>query len=222
MPPILPSATDREDPVPDRSRPSLTGHDVRGTASAVVLVLHGGQEQDPQPVTARSLSWQRGALLARSLARGLRRDRVAVRLLRYRTVGWNGDGADKVDDVRWALDALRSELGPVPVALVGHSMGGRAACRVADGDLVRGAVVLAPWLPPGDPVGALAGKDLHAAHGRRDRITSAEATRAYVERARAVAGEATFTDMGERGHYLLRGVRAWNRFALDGVRRVIA
>ena len=85
----------------------------------------------------------------------------------------------------------------MPVAIVGHSMGGRTACRVADHDLVRGVVALAPWLPPGEPVAALAGRSLHAAHGRRDHITSAQATRDYVDRARAVATEASFTDMGD-------------------------
>jgi hypothetical protein len=37
-----------------------------------------------------------------------------------------------------------------------------------------------------------------------------------------VASAASYTDMGERGHYLLRGVRAWNSFAVDGVGRVLA
>src|SRR4029077_4826565 len=105
---------------------------------------------------------------------------------------------------------------------VGHSMGGRTACRVADHHLVRGVVALAPWLPVGEPVDGLPGRILHAAPGRRDPITRAGDTEAYVERARAVAREATFTDMGDRGHYLLRGVHAWNAFTLDAVRRVLA
>jgi alpha-beta hydrolase superfamily lysophospholipase len=207
--------------VTDPSRPSITGHDTVSTPSAVVLVLHGGQEHDPEPVTARSLSWQRGAMLARSVARQLRAEQVAVRLLRYRTVGWNGDGADKVADAHWALDRIGRELGPLPVALVGHSMGGRTACRAADHAQVRGVVALAPWLPAGDPVQALTGRQLHAAHGRRDRITSAAATRAYVERATAVASAATFTDMGDRGHYLLSGLRAWNAFTAHHARLVL-
>jgi pimeloyl-ACP methyl ester carboxylesterase len=207
--------------VHDRSEPSLTRHGAVRVPAAVVLVLHGGQEHSPEPVTARSLSWQRGVLLARSLAPRLSGDRVAVRLLRYRTVGWNGDGADKITDARWALDRVRVELGEVPVALVGHSMGGRTACHVADGGQVRGVVALAPWLPPDEPVEALGGRELHAAHGRLDRITSARDTRAYVERASAVASAATYTDMGERGHYLLRGISAWNSYTLDRVRRLL-
>ena len=101
-------------------------------------------------------------------------------------------------------------------------MGGRTACHVADHDSVHGVVALAPWLPPGEPVTALAGRRLLAAHGRRDHITRAQDTRAYVERAREVASEAAYTDMGDRGHYLLRGAAAWNTFAADAVRRVVA
>ena len=130
---------------------------------------------------------------------------VALALLRYRTVGWNGDGTDKIEDARWALDQIREKHGAVPVAVLGHSMGGRTACRVADHDLVRGVVALAPWLPRGEPVTALTGRMLHAAHGSRDHITRAAETRAYVERARSVAREATYTEMARRGHYLLRG-----------------
>jgi len=200
---------------------SLTTHDAVSTPVAVVLVMHGGKDRSREPVTRRSLSWQRAALLGRTLGRRLYDERVAVRLLRYRSVGWNGDGADRIADGRWALDQVAAEAGDVPVALVGHSMGARTACHVADHPLVRGVVALAPWLPPGEPVEALAGKQLHAAHGQRDRITRARDTRDYVERAAAVAADTSYTDMGDRGHYLLSGIHAWNAVALDSVRRLL-
>lgn len=199
----------------------LSRHDGVAAPSSVVLVLHGGKERSGAVVTHRSLSWQRGLAIARTLGRRLQGEAVGVRLLRYDTAGWNGDGGERIADARWALDLVRREAGDVPVVLVGHSMGGRTACRVADHELVRGVVALAPWLPPDEPVIAMSGRELHAAHGRRDRITSAQATRDYVERAAAVAAAASFTDMGDRGHYLLRGIEAWNAFAVDRVRRLL-
>ena len=100
-------------------------------------------------------------------------------------------------------------------------MGGRTAVHVADDPSVLGVVALAPWLPPGEPVEALRGKQLYAAHGSRDRITSARGTAAYVRRAAAVARTAEFRDMGPVGHYLLRGRRSWNAFAVESALRVL-
>jgi alpha-beta hydrolase superfamily lysophospholipase len=201
--------------------PGLTRYDVPGQPRALVLVLHGGKDHSAAPVTGKSLSWRRARGLARALRQPLQGDGVGIWVLRHRTVGWNGDGADKVSDARWALDRAGAELGDVPVVLVGHSMGGRTACHAADHGPVRGVVALAPWLPPTDPVTALAGRELHAAHGRRDHITRAGDTRAYVDVARRVTSVASFTDMGDRGHYLLRGAHAWNAFTLDRVRRIL-
>jgi alpha-beta hydrolase superfamily lysophospholipase len=204
-----------------RAGPAVTAFDPVERPRATVLVLHGGKDRSRKTVTGRSLSWQRGAALGRTLGRRLHEDGVAVRLLRYRSVGWNGDGADKIADARWALDGIRDELGDVPVVLVGHSMGGRTACHVAGDRTVLGVIALAPWLTSGDPVEPLTGKELHAAHGRRDRITRAGDTRVYVERAAAVASATSFTDMGDRGHYLLSGIHAWNAFTVDRVRRIL-
>ncbi len=202
--------------------PSLTPYDAPGRTVAMVLVLHGGKDRSSAEVTGRSLAWRRSLRLAHDLGGPLHGEGVGLSVLRYRTAGWNGDGAGRIEDAHWALDRIRASYGEVPVAILGHSMGGRAACRVADHELVRGVVALAPWLPADEPVAALAGRVLYAAHGQRDRITRARDTRAFVERAREVATTASFTDMGDLGHYLLRGVHAWNAFALDGIRRVLA
>jgi fermentation-respiration switch protein FrsA (DUF1100 family) len=91
---------------------------------------------------------------------------------------------------------------------------------------VGGVVALAPWLEPGDPTETLRGRHLLAAHGSRDRITSAGMTRQFVRRAEGVAASAEFVDMGRLGHYMLARPAAWNRFALraclEVVRRVEA
>ena len=203
--------------------PTFTDEHLPASPRAIALVLHGGAEHGTMPVDGRSLSWRRGRALARHLAGPLNGDGIGVVLLRYRVKGWNA-GAEAlpspVPDARWALDALAAEHG-LPVAVVGHSMGARTGVAVADHPSVRGVVALAPWLPPRDPVEPLAGKVLRAAHGRRDRITSARATRKYVERASAVA-DAEFTDMGPVGHYLLRRTSLWNAWATASVREVLA
>jgi alpha-beta hydrolase superfamily lysophospholipase len=120
-----------------------------------------------------------------------------------------------VPDARWALDEVRREHGDLPVVLLGHSMGARTAVAVADDPGVTGVVGLAPWLPADEPHATLRGKHLAAAHGRSDKITSARATAAFVGRARRVTASAEFHDMGRVGHYMLRDVAAWNRFALS-------
>jgi predicted esterase len=204
------------------AEPTLTRYDAPTRPRAMAMFLHGGKDRSQAAVTGRSASWRRALSLAMALRTPLHAQAVGLWVLRYRQVGWNGDGAGPIEDARWALDELRQTLGEVPVVLVGHSMGGRTACRVADHELVRGVVALAPWLPTGEPIEALSGRELHAAHGTRDHITRPRDTRAYVERARSVATEASFTDMPGVGHYLLRGVPAWNAFTLAKVRAVLA
>ena len=214
--------TDVSSSLPDL-RPALTDTWVPAGARALTLVLHGGAEHGTRPVDGTSLSWRRGRALARHIAPDLTAVGIGVVLLRYRVKGWNSDGArmpDPVVDARWALQEIGERHG-LPVAVLGHSMGGRTAVAIADHPSVRGVAALAPWWPPGEPVSALAGKCLRAAHGGRDRITSARATRQFVDRAGRVA-DATVTDMGAVGHYLLRGMPAWNRFATTSLQELLA
>lgn len=149
---------------------------------------------------------------------------LSLWLLRFGVRGWNaglGPEPSPVPDARWALDQAAAEHPGVPVVLLGHSMGARTAVHVADHPAVHGVVALAPWFERSDPVSALAGRHLVAGHGSRDKITSARATQAYVERARAVAASARFVDMGRLGHYMLHRPADWNRFALRSTLEVL-
>ena len=200
--------------------PHWTRYDAGVRPDALVVMLHGGKDRSQQVVDTRSLSWRRTASMQRDIARRFQEAGASTWLLRFTERGWNG-GTDRIEDARRALDDVRRALGEIPVVLLGHSMGGRTAVHVADHPNVRGVVALAPWLPRGESVAALAGKRLYAAHGRRDRITSARATAAYVQRAAEVADVAELRDMGPLGHYLLRGRRTWNDYAVAACLRVL-
>lgn len=161
------------------------------------------------------------AALHRAVAEPLADDGIASWLLRYRERGWN-EGQPPIADARWALDEVRRRHGEVPVVLLGHSMGARVAVHVADDRSVVGVSALAPWWEPSDPVQTLCGRRVHAAHARRDRITSYRRTAAYLSRARSIGVETHLVDMGQHGHYLLTGIREWNRVALAGVTSALA
>jgi len=204
------------------ARPLLTDVHLPAQTHGLVLFLHGGAEHGTHVLNARSRPWLRSRWMMRQVRERLAERRFGVALLRYRVRGWN-DGLEPepspVPDARWALDTLDERYG-LPVAIVGHSMGGRTGVTVADHPSVRGVVALAPWLPPEDAVTPLAGKHLVAAHGSHDRITRAEQTRAFVARGREVA-RSEFVDMGPIGHYLLRRVGEWNRLVVDGAAAIL-
>jgi predicted esterase len=195
----------------------LTRRDVDARPSGLILMLHGGQASSLAPVDDRSASWRRSSWMMGHIRERASRAGVSIWLLRYQHRGWNAqDGADPspVVDVRWALDEVRRELHTLPVVLLGHSMGARAAVSVAGDPNVAGVVALAPWLPADEPVEGLAGKHLAAAHGRLDRITSYGETETFVRRAGAVADSTEMQDMGRVGHYMLRRIPQWNEFAV--------
>ncbi len=180
-------------------------------ARAAVLVLHGGQEAS----TAPTRSWQPAAVrmypYLRWEARATAAGAAAVGLVRYRYRGWNGERADAARDVAAALDAVAAELGPVPVVLVGHSMGGRAALRAAGHRSVSAVVALAPWCPPQDPCEQLAGRTLVTLHGSRDRVTDPAETRAFAARARAAGAAVAAIEVAGADHGMLRHSADWHR-----------
>lgn len=202
--------------------PRLDHYSSPDAPRAIVLLLHGGQQHSVEPVENNNASWWRMAVLGRSLRRFARKNDLALSLLQYHQRGWNSatDPAP-VRDARWALEGLTSAHPGIPVVLVGHSMGGRTACRAADHSSVIGVVGLAPWLPPGEPIAAVAGRHLRVLHGTRDRWTSPAASKAYVERSRSIAASATWEALDGAGHFMLRRVSTWKRFVEDSVTEIL-
>lgn len=204
--------------IEDVSAPRLDAFASPQRPRAIVLLLHGGQQNSTEPVRNKHASWWRMAAMARSLRRFAKRHELELDLLQYRVRGWNAPAdPSPVQDARWALDRLSTEHPGVPVILVGHSMGGRTACRVADAPSVLGVVALAPWLPDGEPNQTLSGKHLHVLHGTRDRWTSARLSREFVDRSRAISAAATWRSLPDAGHFMLRRPSVWRRFVEESV-----
>jgi pimeloyl-ACP methyl ester carboxylesterase len=176
---------------------------------AIAVVLHGGRSHSSERVRPGQVAVLRMLPFAKSLRRAGAADGLVVARLRYAVRGWNGDTHAPVADVQWALGRLDERFPSAPVALVGHSMGGRAALYAAGQHNVRAVVGLAPWIEPGDPVAQLAGRRVLIAHGSRDRTTSASASAAYAREAGAVAESVSYVSVHDDGHAMLRRARVW-------------
>lgn len=193
-----------------------------GEVRAVALVLPGGRARGMTPVRARQLAVVRMAPFATSLQRAGAAHGLAVARLRYLVRGWNGSVQSPVADVRWALDRLEERFSEAPVALVGHSMGGRAAMYAAAHGSVRAVVGLAPWLEPGDPYVQLAGRHVLIAHGDLDRMTSATASAAYARSAAAVAASVSYVAVHRERHAMLRRAATWHQLTTGYVLTILS
>jgi pimeloyl-ACP methyl ester carboxylesterase len=193
--------------------PSVDVRQVSGSTRAVALVLPGGKAHSFDPADPGQLTAVRMRPYAAALHRGGRDLGLAVWTVRYRYRGWNAPESSPVADTRWALDEVRRRHGEVPVVVVGHSMGGRTALRVADDPSVRGVCALAPWTERGDPVSQLAGRSVLVAHGNLDLVTSARASHRFAERAREVTSPVGRVVVWGDTHAMLFRWRTWHRLA---------
>ncbi len=174
--------------------------------SAAVLVLHGGRAHSTESGERVRLAYLRMLPFARMLAR----QDLAVYVLRYRLRGWNAPARDALRDTRWASDELTRRHPGLPVVLLGHSMGGRAALGAAGAANVTAVCALAPWLDGTDPVAQLAGRTVLIAHGDRERWTDPTASLAYAARAKAAGVAICRFELPGAGHFMLTKVGDWN------------
>jgi predicted esterase len=195
-------------------RPRLDLVATPAAARDLVVVAHGGQEhsfEEPHDWRHAILRMWPFADAARRAAPG-----AQVGMVRYRYRGWNGDAAHAAEDLTQVLDSVPDNV--ERIALVGHSMGGRAAFAVADGPRVVGVLGLAPWLPAREVRPNLHGRLVVLGHGTGDRIVDHQLTTGYAERARRSGlAVAAFIAPGE-GHALLQRHGDWDQLVQRFVR----
>ncbi|MFD5395887.1 alpha/beta hydrolase [Streptomyces sp. NPDC127097] len=210
------------------ARPTAPGSGARGvphrplvihrgpdTPRAAVLLLHGGRADGLGPPPRLNLPALRMRPFGSAVSRALRGREVLLASVRYRCRGWNGPRADAARDARQALDELAARAADLPVVLVGHSMGGRAALLTGGHPAVRGVVALAPWCPPGEPVSHLRDRTVVLLHDADDRVTDAEGSWLLADRARQAGARAHTVAMPRGGHTMLRDASHWHRLTVD-------
>ena len=167
-----------------------TGGDVRvsNDDGRMAAVLVNGGAAKPVPGTWSATS----ELLVRELAPRF----PAIRFVevRYRLKSWRALDSC-VADGRAALAAA----GRAATLLIGFSLGGAVAVRLAATESVTGVLGLAPWLPSELALDGLRGKRLDVVHGSWDRHlpgipgVSPAHSRAGWERARRLGVPGTYT-----------------------------
>jgi pimeloyl-ACP methyl ester carboxylesterase len=195
----------------DMTTPRLITTAAPTRPEGIVVVLHGGRENDRTPVRARQLAVLRMIPIARRVAAAGTGRLAVVRVLDV-VRGWNGGDAAPVGDARWAVEQCLERFGDLPVGLIGHSMGGRAALRAGDAPNVRSVVGLAPWLPPGEPTAQLRGRRVLIVHGSADRMTSPDSSAAFARVLAGVAERVSYVSVPGEKHAMLR-----RRDAFDGI-----
>ncbi len=203
----------------DQPSPQVSFDEPSGTPRAAVIVMHGGKVRSRSAVRRNQLAVLRMRPFVSSLHKAGRDRGLIVGSVRFGVRGWNGAEASPVADVSRVLDEVRTRYGSIPVVLVGHSMGGRAALFAAGDRSVKGVVALAPWIEHGDPFLQLADRRLAVIHGSRDRWTDIRASRALVRTVQGLASSATFVEMTNDGHAMLSRRDDWHEltttFVLD-------
>ncbi|MFJ5719038.1 alpha/beta hydrolase family protein [Streptomyces sp. NPDC093149] len=173
--------------------------------SGVVLLLPDGEADShrrPSP-----LSYALQLPLARTLARAGQEDGLAAHVVRYSCRGWNTTDAQLAADARWAVDEVVRRYGDVPVCLVGHGMGGRAALRAGGHAAVGSVLAMAPWLPEDardepEPVKHLVGRHVLLVHGTNDARTDPELSFRLAERAKKANRDTCRFEVHSDGHGL--------------------
>ncbi len=170
--------------------------------TAVVLVLHGGGSREPdRAVSSPQPSVLRRVPIAHRIAL-IEPRRLAVFRLLNSVRGWDRRRTP-VLDVQWALSELTKRLGTLPIGLVGHSLGGRAALLSADQPRVTCVVALNPWVYPDDGLVSAPNARVLVVQGTADRIASPERSAAAAAKLRRNARSVSYVEVDGAKHAML-------------------
>ena len=201
-------------------QPKLVDVRVPSEPKGAVLVLHGGaSRRENMMVSPTQLSVLRMVPIARRIARAGGRELAVFRLLNSRR-GWETSHTP-AHDARWALDRMAERLGgQLPTALVGHSLGGRAAILTATREEVVSVVALAPYVYPSDVPRGLNGQRILIAHGSSDRIASPVRARELARRLNTLT-PTTFVLVKGGKHAMLSRRGVFSELAADYVTQTL-
>ncbi|HMS77799.1 alpha/beta fold hydrolase [Gordonia sp. (in: high G+C Gram-positive bacteria)] len=183
-----------------------------------VLVLPGGTDSSYKPFSPLQPSALRMYPFSASI-RARFGSSVVVRDVRYRVYGWNGQQNSPMLYARKALDDITARYPGVPVALIGHSMGGRVGAQLAAERSVGSLLALAPWWQFADWRRIHDGVRVVALHGTADTRTYAHRTEKGIGELCARGVDATYIPIPGGGHPMLDHVLTWQGEALRFVGR---
>lgn len=206
-------------PAHDDAHPFLSLPDGRRRPEAVALLLHGGAEEGLDRTTKYTPPLLRMLAVGRGIERGAD-GRIATAVLRDAVRGYNDAKRSPVGDAEWAIERLRELYPDVPLALVGHSMGGRVALELAGSDGVVSVVGLAPWIPQRYDVEPFLSRHTLLLHGTKDFVTDPKESSALVRRIAVAGGDARSVQLPDWHAMLLQAPR-WHRHTSEFLRETL-
>lgn len=181
-----------------------------------VLVLPGGTDFSYRPFSRVQGSALRMYPFTASIQMRFG-TRVRVRQAQYRVYGWNGGQASPMPHARAALDRLAADYPGVPIAVIGHSMGGRIAAQLGDDERVTDILALAPWWQFADWRQIRDGVRVRAVHGEADTVTRAPRTAKGITELTERGFDARYLSVPDGRHAMLDHIGLWQGCALDFV-----
>lgn len=171
-------------------------------------MLHGGAVDDLDPLQRYDPAAFAVRLMADNVQK-LQPDLAVCRLLNA-VGGWNDRIMSPVADAEWALMRLRQVYPGLPIAVVGHSMGGRTAFELVRDEKLGAVVGLAPWLSDGYSERRFLDVPTMIVHGRADSVTDDDASADLIRRIRMAGGRGIYLSV-PGFHALLFRPASWQR-----------